>query len=447
MKKYGISILFKLLFIISFFYSQSVFAAGYLLEGESTSALGEAFSGGAAIIEDASANYFNPAGLVLFKHPQFVGSGEMFFLRNQFTGNTQASYTLFGSSQNLTGTTHTSIKAPVPAFYFVTPFIQDWVWLGFGVTAPCALSINYPNDSILRFAITNEKLQTVNFNLNIGFKIFRQFFIGGGIDVLRADSLAKSSILSPFDPSPDAEWNFDFDSNALAYGANIGFLYQPCESMRFGLSYRSEMNITTNGNANVYTRGTLTPSQQAPLSTKNFHLVFQVPPITYLSAFFKINPCWDVMGTVEMEQWSIFQRIQALNVPIPTTRPMDIYIPENFHDTFTFAAGTRYQWNKQWRFKTGVVFVPSSVSSNNRDILVPATNSVILAFGAHYQPTRCLGFEVAYSHPFFGAAPLSHSRTITPVGTFFPISYTTSEIGTTRLSGNIVGAQVSYDFL
>lgn len=48
----------------------SVPAAGFALIEQSVSGLGNAFAGGAAVAEDATMIFFNPAGMARLKKPQ-----------------------------------------------------------------------------------------------------------------------------------------------------------------------------------------------------------------------------------------------------------------------------------------------------------------------------------------------------------------------------------------
>lgn len=427
--------------------SYKAFAAGYLLEAESAAALGEALSGGSAIAADASTNFYNPAGLTRFRCPQFVGSGELFLLKAKFTGTTSSSYQgLFSVNRTITGSTEAPVNAPIPALYGVTPLVPGWLWIGFGVTSPVGITINYPAGSLTRFAVKNEEFQSANLNINLGFKLLQELSLGFGVNVVRVVARGVNSVLNPEDSSVGAEWVFDYDTSNYAFGVNVGALYEPTECTRIGLSYRARINIQTNGFGTLNTFGTFTPSPGAPLDT-NFHLTFNAPPITILSIYQKVNPRWEVMGTVEIEQWTYLTDITAQNVPIPTLHPIDVTFPMSFSNTVTYTVGTRFKWDDKWKFKSGVAYVPSSVASKDRNLYIPATSSYIIAVGAHYQWNRNLGVDVAFAHPFFRAASMNHSHSISVDTPFGPVTNTTTEIGTSQFSGNVLGAQFTYDLV
>lgn len=423
--------------------TQIAHAGGFLLNAESAATLGTALAGSAALAEDATTNYYNPAGLVHFNHQQIAGSANAIFLKQRFNGTTQASYDIFSKTQTQAGSTSAFTRGAVPAFYYVTPLVRDYLWLGIGVTSPTSFYEKYPSDSVLRYAITNAKIQTVNLNINMAFKIYDQLSIGYGIDILRADSIAKNNILN-ISAGPD--WNFSYNAGGNAYGANVGVLYQPFNNTRIGFSYRSQMRIEMDGTSALNTQGTFSSSSFSPLRVNNFNLNFKLPPVTYLSVYQIINPKWDVMGTISLEQWNVFKEVVMNNVPAPTVRPLELHIQENFHDILNLSIGTRYQLNPQWKLKTGFGYSPSAVTTDNRNVIIPATDFWFITIGAHYQATPCLGIDMAFAHPSFTPAKIKHQMT-TSVTSFVPVNYTASENGKIKLSSAIIGAQFEYDFI
>lgn len=420
-------------------------SAGMYLSSESAASLAFAHADGAALAEDATTNYYNPAGFVRLKCPTLSFSAVGLFLRQEFTGTTTARYTFLSSTQ-ITGKTNASARGAIPAFYYVMPLFEDYIWIGVGVSSPFALQIKYPYDSLIRYATTNEKLTSVNLNLNMGFKLCDQLALGYGVDVMRVDMLSVNNILNPFNPAANSDWNFQFSTNGYAAGANFGILYQPCETTRIGLSYRSKIRIYTNGDASTNTNRTFQSTAAAPLNVDNFKINFTFPAVTYLSIYQQITPCFEVMGSLELEQWSQFKMLQLENIPVPTIAPIDLNYMLNFRDVVTAAVGARYQITDHWAIKSGIAFIPSAVGQENRNIVIPVADSWLAAVGAHYQFNRCLGFDLTYAHPFFRGARLSHSLAIPITGSFFPITYTTTETGIARGSGNFIGGQLNYTF-
>lgn len=422
-------------------------ATALLLNAESAAALGEVFSGAAASADDASTNYYNPAGLVKIPCPQIVGSAEGILLKNRFTGTTEASYDIFGSEQIQTGTVRTIIKGLVPGFYFSTPFVKDYVWLGFGITSPSGLTITYPNSSFVRYNYTKIKFQTANLNVNMAVRITKQFSAGYGVNVMRSTTLSKINVLNPLNDEPEFDWNLDLRGTAYSYGANVGVLYEPCETTRIGLSYRSSMKIETVGRAILNTHGDFQGTTEEPLYTNNFKVNTSLPATAYLSFYQRVTPCLEAMASAYFEQWSSLKNIRLTNVPVPTVKPIQINIAENFDNTISYSIGARYQINKQWKIKSGIGYSPSAVTSANRNFITPVTQVWTIALGTHYQYSRQLGFDLSAAHFFFKPGPINNSLSNTVDTVFFPVTYTTKTTGTSRFYGDILGAQMTYDLI
>lgn len=421
----------------------SVFASGFLLNEESAASTGEALSGVAAIAEDASTNYYNPAGLPRLHCPQFSLSQNALLIKSRFTGTTQARYDLFGESAPMTGSTKAIVRGAVPGFYFATPVVRDLLWLGVGVTSPTALNTKYPASSLLRYATTNNKILTINLNINMGYKLCRNFYIGYGIDILRGDSINKANVLNPFDSSPASDWNYSYNVHGYAYGANFGVLYLPTPQTRIGISYRSQMRLEMTGDSTTDTHGTLPSSEAAPLTTHDFRLNFKIPPITILSFYQRLSPCWEIMSTLSLEQWSVFKEAQIMNIPAPLTAPLEIHYVTNFNDIFNLSVGARYQLTSKLKLRSGVAYSPSAVTTKNRDMLIPVTNTWLLAVGAHYQITPKMSLDFALARVFFKPAPLEHRLSVF-ANSFIPVTYTTTETGTSRFSAASAGIQFNY---
>src|SRR5450759_2820822 len=98
--------------------SGSAAASGFALIEQSASGLGNAYAGGAAVAEDVSTVFFNPAGLSRISGSQLAVSGEAIGLSAKFQN--QGSSSLLGTP--LTGGNGGDAGgwAVVPNIYFAT---------------------------------------------------------------------------------------------------------------------------------------------------------------------------------------------------------------------------------------------------------------------------------------------------------------------------------------
>src|SRR5690349_5098236 len=72
---------------------------------------------GAAVVNDATATYFNPAALVLLKKPQAIALNTLAATHHHFTGQFRQARTDF----TLSGSTSSITKYELPSFYIGIP--------------------------------------------------------------------------------------------------------------------------------------------------------------------------------------------------------------------------------------------------------------------------------------------------------------------------------------
>ena len=159
--------------------SINIQASGFAIIENSASGMGNAFAGAAAVAEDASTLYFNPAGLTNLSGSRLVAAGHIVAPNAKF--NNKGSYV----NPNLTGGTPIAGSLPgknddggttafVPNFYFSSQINDQW-FAGLGINAPFGLEVSYDDGWVGRYHAKTSKLQTININPSIAFKANERF--------------------------------------------------------------------------------------------------------------------------------------------------------------------------------------------------------------------------------------------------------------------------------
>ncbi|MFD0966057.1 porin [Seminibacterium arietis] len=161
-------------------------AAAFQLAEVSSSGLGRAFSGEAAIAENASVVATNPALMTMFKNKQFSVGGIYVDSRIHLKGKVELGV---GSDTNLMqvdGSNNNVVPgALVPNLYFVAP-INDRFALGAGMNVNFGLKSEYKKDySAGVFGGTTE-LGTVNFNISGAYRVTKGLSFGLGLNAVYA---------------------------------------------------------------------------------------------------------------------------------------------------------------------------------------------------------------------------------------------------------------------
>jgi len=137
-----------------------------------------AFAGGAAVAEDASTVWYNPAGMTRLKGPQLVVSGH--YIHPSFRASVNSASTLLGAPIG-GGGSEAGESAFVPNLYATYPLSSSFV-LGAGINAPFGLATDYDDTWAGRYYALRSDIKAVNANLAAAFKFNDALSVGAGVN-------------------------------------------------------------------------------------------------------------------------------------------------------------------------------------------------------------------------------------------------------------------------
>lgn len=412
-------------------------AAIQLFHAYSARAVADGDSGGAALADDATTTYTNPAGLIRLPRPQLIFSAVNVSTNLKFTGSNTWSRTGF-PSYTQTGSAQGGISTVLPAIFLSAP-ITDRLSFGFSTVSPFGLKTIYSSDSIVRYSGTKGEITVIDLSPALSFKVNNHFSMGAGIDFDRVIAHIQAVIGAP------SVFGTSFDSYSQnsgygwGYGGHFGMLYQMNQQTRFGLAHRTRVSTKLTGSSIL--NGRLVsfvgiPNGTIQLRSFNGKLVF--PPTTTLSGYHDINPNWAVQGSVNYIQWSSLPTTLSLNnvAALPPTSSVTVSIPQHYSNTWYLAGGANFKANEHWLLRAGLSFDQTPVKNSERNVLLPDGNRIATSLGAHYQPNKNIGFDVGWSHFFIQDASIN-------LPTVFS-TQTSTTVGKYKSSGDLVGAQVEF---
>lgn len=418
-------------------FSSTAYASGYQVLNYFYSAVaaGDSGAGGAALAEDASTSFTNPAGLVRLPCPQLVLVGSALNVDTKFRGSNTWSlvpgaFPIPIPSYTETGTAQGGVLRFLPAFHFAMPIAPCWRF-GFSAAPTYGLATMYENNSIVRYNTTKTELKVLDLSPAIAYQINRQFSVGAGVDFANATLIYRAVAGIP----PLGLFNDALSKNtadAWGYGGHVGVLYQMDPCTRFGLHYRSKMNIDIKGKSVLTGRGLI---ENGAISVNNFRTTLILPPITTLSAYHDFTPCWAVDASINYTQWNLINNGSQTLYNIATPTPVNATIPWNYKNTWLTAVGTSYRINQLWLLRTGVQYDQSPIKSSQRLLAIPDSNRWGVSVGAHYQFCRTAGFDMGWTHLFLRDASMSAPTVIGP--------QVSTPNGTSKSHADIVSAQIT----
>ena len=141
----------------------SAHAAGFALIEQSASGMGNAYAGAAAVAEDASTIFFNPAGMSLLNGKDLAIAGHAIILNAEFSGSATNPLALGGGAATGGSGGDAGGTSFVPNLYFSMPINDRWS-AGIGVNAPFGLVTEYDSDWVGRFQGIKSEITTLNVN-------------------------------------------------------------------------------------------------------------------------------------------------------------------------------------------------------------------------------------------------------------------------------------------
>lgn len=415
--------------------SADALAGAFQLWEQDGASVGNYHAGRAAIAEDVSTAYYNPAGLVRIHHQQLVVSGDPILTDIKFRGTVQVD-TL--TPRPLPATAQGGGFNIVPSFHYAAPLCDNLV-LGLSVVSPFGLKTDYGNATDARYSATLTSATVIDLSPSFGFALTDQFSLGLGLDFERLYGYFNL-VATAFDELENTQARNKGSSNAI--GAHAGALYQFSPVTRLGMSYHSKLVHHVGGNSTF----------EGPLANEGmggrqfspqFRLNFILPATTTLSVFHALNPCWEIMGTLIYSQWNVVQDLTLKNLAGiehgESTNTIIVTIPQHLRNTWNIAVGANYHLNDQIMLRTGGGFDQSPVKNKYRNLQLPDSNRIALAIGGQYQATNDLSIDLGWSHIFAMNTRINHFAQ--KVG-----DQTTTTNGSLRANADVYALQFKYNF-
>lgn len=400
-------------------------AAFFQLAENSPAGLGNAFAGGAAIAEDASTVWYNPAGLTRLGRAEYVVGGHFIFPSTEaqsVSGTTLLGTTISGGTGGDAGE-----DALVPNFYYARR-LNDQAVFGFGVNVPFGLATEYDAGWAGRYHALRSEIQTINLNPGIGYKVNDQFSIGGGISYQMIDAELSQAVdfatictanglsavcglgagFIPGDGTNDGDAKVTADDKDWGY--NLGLLWQVQQDTRLGLAYRSKIKFSLTGDFDITAPANVPGAflTAAGLVDSAAMANVTVPATLSLSAYHQISPQWAIMGDVTRTYWS---DLPELRIDFDSTQN-DSVVTLDLKDVDRYSIGANYRPGGAWTYRFGVALDRSPTPNETvRTPRLPDEDRTWFSFGADYQYREDLSFAVAFTHVKIDDATVNKTAT------------------------------------
>lgn len=430
-------------------------AAAFQLAEVSTSGLGRAYAGEAAIADNASVVATNPALMSLFKTAQFSTGGVYVDSRINMNGDVAASIT--GTSMQTTKYGSASARnvipgAFVPNLYFVAP-VNDKFALGAGMNVNFGLKSEYDDSYDAGVFGGKTDLSAINLNLSGAYRVTEGLSLGLGVNAVYAkaqiernagviadsvkDGQAQTALKAvvPGTTIPDYLTSKDKsvvslqDRAAWGFGWNAGVMYQFNEGNRIGLAYHSKVDID-------FTDRTATSLGKKGIEAgKTGDLTLTLPDYLELSGFHQLTDKLAVHYSYKYTHWSRLTKLHASYEDGKKAFDKELQYSNNSR----VALGASYNLDEKLTLRAGIAY-DQAASRHQRSAAIPDTDRTWYSLGATYKFTPNLSVDLGYAYL---KGKKVHFKEVQKVADG---NLTTTANYTSQAHANLYGLNLNYSF-
>jgi long-chain fatty acid transport protein len=402
-------------------------AAGFQLLEQNASGIGNAYAGSAAIAENASTIFFNPAGMTQLKAREFSLGLSAVRPSYKFSNNgSLASPLPPPSGTPLTG----SNGGDAGDWGFIPNGFLSWgltkdLYVGVGLSAPFGLKTEYDADWIGRFQSIKFEIKTYNVNPSIAYRINDKVSIGAGVNWQRLESVyeRQAAVVNPLAQGTRVKLDLDDDS----WGWNVGALFNVSPTTRIGVSYRSAIKHEVDGS--------LTSNNQLVSPNIGARASIKLPDTAILSVVQRLSDRWEMLGDISWTGWSSIKDVDIFRANGTLAQTLE----PRFRDSWRVAFGGIYKYTDAWRLKFGIAWDQTPVpNAEHRLTALPDNDRLWLSIGGQWRPTLTSALDLGFAYLHIKDTDINNDQLATGRG-LVRGSYDSSK-------AYILGAQYSQSF-
>lgn len=434
------------------------FAQGYGVNEQSISAMGSAYAGRGAHVQDASILYGNPAGITQLEHAE-ISQNVTFVKAYSDIKNSQGS----GLAQNGTHEGDFVPEVVLGSSYASVPLnhLVDGLSAGIGLYVPYGISSNYESSFQGSVFGDKTKVKVVSLQPTVAYEINPKVSVGVGATINRMDGEINQSLTGASDRT-------GLKGEDFAGGYNVGVLLRPTDKTHVGLTYHSKVEFKLKDTAYIKDLNPLAllanPQAAALLSQKGIDLSklpalnnlnmtsydaslkVTTPESTELSVSYQATPNLNLLASATWTRWS---RLGTLSPE--TGFSADLLLAQNsqlagllgqmaasgklspqeiagikqmvnaqlsgqhdealkFKDNWMFNVGTEYTLNPQWKLRAGYAYDQTPVDTAHRTVRLPLGNRHLISVGATYNATTNTSIDAGYMYIFENTARVHQEK-------------------------------------
>ena len=375
----------------------SAFAEGYQVNVLSTKQTGMGHVGTGMKL-GAESMHFNPAGLVYLNGHMDMSVGISGIFSNARYKNGDYS----AKTDNSVGT---------PVYAYVGYRIYDNLAAGISLTTPYGNSLKWPQAWKGAHLIQDITLKSYIIQPTLSYKILDNLSVGVGLQIAMGNVNLSRALLpvGALVPILGADYQDVVPVSAtldgkskVKLGYHIGVMYDVCDKVTLGLSYRSRVRMKVKeGTAELdYASEKIkdlldATGQIPPLDKGTFHAQLPLPSNTTFGVSYRPTDRWELALDLQFVGWSAYD---SLNVVFneKVLKIEDIKAEKNYKNTMIYRIGAQYMATDRLDVRLGLDYDQSPIRKNNYKPDTPGMGKIGISTGCSFEPYRNLQIDFAF---------------------------------------------------
>lgn len=347
-----------------------------------------------AIADDATAGFWNPAGLAF-------SSGQLTQADLKIE-RIDVAYTPPGGSTESNNPQTLFIPAAgtnIPLHHHRFPTLGI---LGY---APFGLQLDWDEDAAYRYNVTADRIRVLSVGGATAYKANDRFAVGIAAFVndgkVTLENKVPSTVYAGIPGLPDA--TFSATGSDVSPNVHVGILWHANKTLRVGAAYRSAIDLSISGDADL-------ALPDGTVITDQWDLPLELPQNVSLGVAWQATPVLLLAGQADWVDWSSIdqQVITFRQGALPNQQ-----VARNWDDRVQLRLGVEYTGYRPLILRAGYSYDPTPVPAATLDPLLFDLDRHIVSAGIGTSG-RHWAFDACYEH-FFG-----QSRTTTTSVHAFP---------------------------
>ncbi|PSM52127.1 outer membrane transporter (OMPP1/FadL/TodX family) [Campylobacter blaseri] len=339
----------------------------------------------------ADAAYYNPANMATLS-PEHHMTGSFSFIRASKLDFENKSNAYGPLNYNTSSRPNTFL---LPTFHMVFPYINDRTRVGFSLTSPAGLTMKwrdpYPRSLSKLFTVL-----VIEAAPSISYEINDKLSIAGGVRMLYSKGEARNEVtgaaVNPRLPKDIIVAKRDIKGDSIDFGYNLALSYRPTSNLSFGAIYRSKINMTLKGDAQIQSKNlTGLPDYDGSAS-----ITVPLPAILTLATSYRYND-FTFLFAYDRTYWSALKEFDFnYAVENPAGGIFDRPVEKNWHDTNTFRFGLAYDYSEKLRLMAGFAIDEKATDNDKVRFELPDTKAYVYSLGGNYKVNEKLDIGVGF---------------------------------------------------